>query len=198
MAFPIIGVAPDDQTRFTLISKASACKTCNPPASTSPSPLFPAISDGLRVSREKRSFWAEETRGLFASASEFSRPKRREGKRLGGENRCETTIANLILAPFHIDPPSFPIPRPDKLSSSTETSSYSSARDAEAREEKIQSIPAALIERDRIRPRVKDRADTDCAILIYSWEKKGLAFVQFPIRATSLPIQRGIERERER
>ena len=65
------------------------------------------------------------------------------------------------------------------------------------RENSINPNVAALIERDRIRPRVKDRADTDCAILIYSWGKKGLAFVQFPIRGTSLPMQRW-NRERER
>ena len=84
--------------------------------------------------------------------------------------------------------------RPDKLSSSGRKQVFVFLRPR--RENSINPV-AALIERDRIRPRVKDRADTDCAILIYSWGKKGLAFVQFPIRGTSLPMQRW-NRERER
>lgn len=85
--------------------------------------------------------------------------------------------------------------RPDKLSSSGRKQVFVFLRPR--RENSINPNVAALIERDRIRPRVKDRADTDCAILIYSWGKKGLAFVQFPIRGTSLPMQRW-NRERER
>lgn len=86
--------------------------------------------------------------------------------------------------------------RPDKLSSSGRKQVFVFLRPR--RENSINPV-AALIERDRIRPRVKDRADTDCAILIYSWGKKGLAFVQFPIRGTSLPMQRwNRERERDR
>lgn len=57
----------------------------------SPSAIPPSVSDGLRVSREKRSFWAEETRGLFAGKWIFqAKEKGRDSEaRIGAKLRSQ-------------------------------------------------------------------------------------------------------------
>lgn len=161
---------------------------------------LPPVSDGLRVSRVRGS----GSRGnegiirrqvkIFQAKGKGSETWRRESVR-SYDRKFDSNLPPSLSLSFHRWIRLLSRSRPDKLSSSGRKQVFVFLRPR--RENSINPNVAALIERDRIRPRVKDRADTDCAILIYSWGKKGLAFVQFPIRGTSLPMQRW-NRERER
>lgn len=161
---------------------------------------LPPVSDGLRVSRVRGS----ESRGnegiirrqvkIFQAKGKGSETWRRESVRSYDRKFDSNLPPSLSLSPSTDGSAFFPDPDPINCHRARkQVFVFLRPR----RENSINPNVAALIERDRIRPRVKDRADTDCAILIYSWGKKGLAFVQFPIRGTSLPMQRW-NRERER
>lgn len=143
MAFPIIGVAPDDnQTRFALISKARPAILASPSAAI-PSP---PVSDGLRVSRVRGS----ESRGnegiirrqvkIFQAKGKGSETWRRESVRSYDRKFDSNLPPSLSLSPSTDGSAFFPDPDPINCHRADGNKySYSSAR-----EEKIQSIPTLL------------------------------------------------------